>query len=246
MGGLVILEVLLGEDLSRDSIGSSPVLLCKPAPILSSIYQDQVNVMNTLSKLSHNLDSKVVVVRIAQGLVHLGKELLTLPPYHSEHFLLWYFRAISLIPECDKLTSRLQTTWSRRRIGNRLTSTCLSENRSTLGDASIKKDVEAQIPNYPNLPSKLICLLHNVTLYADPEIDEVYAQMTLQPVPSFDKEALLRSDLSMKVNKPHPEFFCKTLTASDTSTHGGFSVPRRADEVYEERDEENDEDIDHT
>ncbi|PHT61668.1 hypothetical protein T459_34490 [Capsicum annuum] len=175
MGGLVILEVLLGEDLSRDSIGSSPVLLCKPAPILSSIYQDQVNVMNTLSKLSHNLDSKVVV-----------------------------------------------------------------------GDASIKKDVEAQIPNYPNLLSKLICLLHNVTLYADPEIDEVYAQMTLQPVPSFDKEALLRSDLSMTVNKPHPEFFCKTLTASDTSTHGGFSVPRRADEVYEERDEENDEDIDHT
>lgn len=26
------------------------------------------------------------------------------------------------------------------------------------------------------------------------------------------------------------EFFCKTLTASDTSTHGGFSVPRRAAE----------------
>ncbi|KAK4354073.1 hypothetical protein RND71_026267 [Anisodus tanguticus] len=96
--------------------------------------------------------------------------------------------------------------------------------------ASIKKDVEAQIPNYPNLPSKLICLLHNVTLHADPETDEVYAQMTLQPVPSFDKEALLRSDLSMKANKPQSEFFCKTLTASDTSTHGGFSVPRRAAE----------------
>lgn len=25
-----------------------------------------------------------------------------------------------------------------------------------------------------------------------------------------------------------PHMFCKTLTASDTSTHGGFSVPRRA------------------
>lgn len=46
----------------------------------------------------------------------------------------------------------------------------------------------------------------------------------------FDQEALLRSDLSMKVNKPQTEFFCKTLTASDTSTHGGFSVPRRAAE----------------
>ncbi|XAR63770.1 hypothetical protein NMG60_11023837 [Bertholletia excelsa] len=96
--------------------------------------------------------------------------------------------------------------------------------------ASMKKDVDPQIPNYPNLPSKLLCLLHNVTLHADPETDEVYAQMTLQPVPSYDKEALLRSDLSMKANKPQTEFFCKTLTASDTSTHGGFSVPRRAAE----------------
>lgn len=96
--------------------------------------------------------------------------------------------------------------------------------------ASMKKDVDGQIPNYPNLPSKLICLLHNVTLHADPETDEVYAQMTLQPVPSFDKEALLRSEISMKINKPQSEFFCKTLTASDTSTHGGFSVPRRAAE----------------
>ncbi|KAK6247966.1 hypothetical protein QUC31_019531 [Theobroma cacao] len=96
--------------------------------------------------------------------------------------------------------------------------------------ASMKKDVDAQIPNYPNLPSKLLCLLHNVTLHADPETDEVYAQMTLQPVSAFDKEALLRSDLSLKANKPQPEFFCKTLTASDTSTHGGFSVPRRAAE----------------
>ncbi|KAL3623522.1 hypothetical protein CASFOL_032338 [Castilleja foliolosa] len=96
--------------------------------------------------------------------------------------------------------------------------------------ASMKKDVDAQIPNYPNLPSKLLCILHNVTLHADPETDEVYAQMTLQPVASFDKEALLRSDLSMKAHRPQTEFFCKTLTASDTSTHGGFSVPRRAAE----------------
>ncbi|XP_062115299.1 auxin response factor 19-like isoform X2 [Humulus lupulus] len=96
--------------------------------------------------------------------------------------------------------------------------------------ASMKKDVDAQIPNYPNLPSKLLCLLHSVTLHADPETDEVYAQMTLQPVHTVDKDALLRSDLALKTNKPQPEFFCKTLTASDTSTHGGFSVPRRAAE----------------
>ncbi|KAH9805570.1 auxin response factor 19 [Citrus sinensis] len=96
--------------------------------------------------------------------------------------------------------------------------------------ASMKKDIDGQIPNYPNLPSKLLCILLNVTLHADTETDEVYAQMTLQPVPSYDREALLRSDLALKSNKPQTEFFCKTLTASDTSTHGGFSVPRRAAE----------------
>lgn len=38
------------------------------------------------------------------------------------------------------------------------------------------------------------------------------------------------SDIGLKHNRQPTEFFCKTLTASDTSTHGGFSVPRRAAE----------------
>ncbi|KAK3131213.1 hypothetical protein QOZ80_6BG0503540 [Eleusine coracana subsp. coracana] len=96
--------------------------------------------------------------------------------------------------------------------------------------ASMQKDVDAHVPSYPNLPSKLICLLHNVTLHADPETDEVYAQMTLQPVTSYGKEALQLSELALKQPRPQTEFFCKTLTASDTSTHGGFSVPRRSAE----------------
>ncbi|KAL0697927.1 hypothetical protein Bca4012_054049 [Brassica carinata] len=95
--------------------------------------------------------------------------------------------------------------------------------------ASMQKQTEF-IPNYPNLPSKLICLLHSVTLHADTETDEVYAQMTLQPVNKYDREALLASDMGLKLNRQPTEFFCKTLTASDTSTHGGFSVPRRAAE----------------
>ncbi|CAM0946988.1 unnamed protein product [Alopecurus aequalis] len=94
----------------------------------------------------------------------------------------------------------------------------------------MQKDVEAHVPNYPNLPSKLICLLHSVTLQADPDTDEVYAQMTLQPVNTYAKEALQLSDLALRQARPQMEFFCKTLTASDTSTHGGFSVPRRAAE----------------
>ncbi|KAI3714478.1 hypothetical protein L6452_21432 [Arctium lappa] len=95
--------------------------------------------------------------------------------------------------------------------------------------ASMKKDTE-NIPSYPNLPAKLICMLHCVSLHADAETDEVYAQMTLQPVNKYDQEALLISEMGLKQNKQPAEFFCKTLTASDTSTHGGFSVPRRAAE----------------
>ncbi|KOM47659.1 hypothetical protein LR48_Vigan07g136300 [Vigna angularis] len=95
--------------------------------------------------------------------------------------------------------------------------------------ASMQKETDF-IPSYPNLPSKLICMLHNVALHADPETDEVYAQMTLQPVNKYEKEAILASDMGLKQNRQPTEFFCKTLTASDTSTHGGFSVPRRAAE----------------
>uniref|UniRef100_A0A2P2M9R9 Auxin response factor n=1 Tax=Rhizophora mucronata TaxID=61149 RepID=A0A2P2M9R9_RHIMU len=54
--------------------------------------------------------------------------------------------------------------------------------------------------------------------------------MTLQPVSKYDKSAILASEMGLKQSWQPAEFFCKTLTASDTSTHGGFSVPRRAAE----------------
>jgi len=95
--------------------------------------------------------------------------------------------------------------------------------------ASMHKELDT-IPSYPSLPSKLICKLLSLTLHADSETDEVYAQMTLQPVNKYDRDAMLASELGLKQNKQPVEFFCKTLTASDTSTHGGFSVPRRAAE----------------
>ncbi|KAK6264433.1 hypothetical protein QUC31_012594 [Theobroma cacao] len=96
--------------------------------------------------------------------------------------------------------------------------------------ASTNKEVDAHIPNYPSLPPQLICQLHNVTMHADVETDEVYAQMTLQPLsPQEQKEAYLPAELGTPSKQP-TNYFCKTLTASDTSTHGGFSVPRRAAE----------------
>ncbi|XP_039046355.1 26S proteasome non-ATPase regulatory subunit 2 homolog A [Hibiscus syriacus] len=114
------LEHLLqyGEQNIRRAVPLALGLLC--------ISNPKVNVMDTLSRLSHDSDSEVAMaavislgligagtnnariagmlrnlssyyykdasllfcVRIAQGLVHLGKGLLTLNPYHSERFLL--------------------------------------------------------------------------------------------------------------------------------------------------------------
>lgn len=45
-----------------------------------------------------------------------------------------------------------------------------------------------------------------------------------------EKDVFPIPDFGLKPSKHPSEFFCKTLTASDTSTHGGFSVPRRAAE----------------
>ncbi|KAK2434681.1 26S proteasome non-ATPase regulatory subunit 2 A [Trifolium repens] len=114
------LEHLLqyGEQNIRRAVPLALGLLC--------ISNPKVNVMDTLSRLSHDTDSEVAMaavislgligagtnnariagmlrnlssyyykdtsllfcVRIAQGLVHLGKGLLTLNPYHSDRFLL--------------------------------------------------------------------------------------------------------------------------------------------------------------
>ncbi|KAJ4879999.1 Auxin response factor 6 [Raphanus sativus] len=96
--------------------------------------------------------------------------------------------------------------------------------------ASTNKEVDAHTPNYPSLQPQLICQLHNVTMHADVETDEVYAQMTLQPLNAQEqKDPYLPAELGVPNRQP-TNYFCKTLTASDTSTHGGFSVPRRAAE----------------
>ncbi|KAK9062760.1 hypothetical protein SSX86_019950 [Deinandra increscens subsp. villosa] len=94
---------------------------------------------------------------------------------------------------------------------------------------STNRTATSQVPNYPNLPSQLLCQVLNATLHADKDTDEIYAQMSLRPVNS-EKDVLPIPDFGMKPSRHPNEFFCKTLTPSDTSTHGGFSVPRRAAE----------------
>lgn len=93
--------------------------------------------------------------------------------------------------------------------------------------SSISQAVNQQMLSY-KLPPQILCRVLNVNLHADQEMDEVYAQLTLVP-DSEKNEKCMEEQLSVPPSST-PHMFCKTLTASDTSTHGGFSVPRRAAE----------------
>ncbi|XP_044392275.1 uncharacterized protein [Triticum aestivum] len=41
--------------------------------------------------------------------------------------------------------------------------------------ATTKKTPNSRIPNYPSLPSQLLCQVHNITMHADKDANEVYA-----------------------------------------------------------------------
>ncbi|KAL0354982.1 UNVERIFIED_CONTAM: Auxin response factor 2A [Sesamum radiatum] len=97
-------------------------------------------------------------------------------------------------------------------------------------EASTNQSADQQMPVY-NLPPKILCRVVNVHLKAEPDTDEVFAQVTLMPEPNQDENAVKKEPLPAPPPRFHVHSFCKTLTASDTSTHGGFSVLRRhADE----------------
>lgn len=96
--------------------------------------------------------------------------------------------------------------------------------------ASTNQVADQQMPVY-NLPAKILCRVVNVLLKAEPETDEVFAQVTLIPDSNKDESAVEKEPPPPSLPRPQVRSFCKTLTASDTSTHGGFSVLRRhADE----------------
>ncbi|KAJ0973535.1 hypothetical protein J5N97_021494 [Dioscorea zingiberensis] len=97
-------------------------------------------------------------------------------------------------------------------------------------EASTNQVADQQMPIY-NLPWKILCRVVNVELKAEPDTDEVYAQVTLLPEMKQDETSVEKETLPSPPPRTHVHSFCKTLTASDTSTHGGFSVLRRhADE----------------
>ncbi|KAK2987006.1 hypothetical protein RJ640_024904, partial [Escallonia rubra] len=92
-------------------------------------------------------------------------------------------------------------------------------------EASTHQGLDQQLPSF-NLPAKILCKVMHVQLRAEPETDEVYAQLTL--LPETDQCEVTSPDPPLsEPPKCTVHSFCKTLTASDTSTHGGFSVLRR-------------------
>ncbi|WJX50272.1 ADP-ribosylation factor 4, variant 3 [Trifolium repens] len=96
-----------------------------------------------------------------------------------------------------------------------------------------------EIPTY-DLQPQIFCRVVNIQLLANKENDEVYTQVTLLPQAEFAEMHMEGKEVEElegdeegdggSPTKSTPHMFCKTLTVSDTSTHGGFSVPRRAAE----------------
>lgn len=90
-----------------------------------------------------------------------------------------------------------------------------------------------------DVPPHVICRVVEVQLRAEAATDEVYAQLSvIAESEGFEKQSQGGAEgegeevdeVDSGGQSPIPHMFCKTLTASDTSTHGGFSVPRRAAE----------------
>ncbi|XP_023746167.2 auxin response factor 9 isoform X2 [Lactuca sativa] len=92
-------------------------------------------------------------------------------------------------------------------------------------EASTNQELNQRIPLF-NLKSKILCRVVHTQLMAEQDTDEVYAQITL--LPEIDQSDPTSPDESLaEPVRPTVHSFCKVLTASDTSTHGGFSVLRK-------------------
>ncbi|XP_047341158.1 auxin response factor 9-like isoform X2 [Impatiens glandulifera] len=92
-------------------------------------------------------------------------------------------------------------------------------------EASTNQELNQRIPLF-DPPSKILCSVSHIKLMAEQDSDEVYAQVTLMP--EQDPHEPKSPNLSpTELPRPTVHSFTKVLTASDTSTHGGFSVLRK-------------------
>ncbi|KAL0297510.1 UNVERIFIED_CONTAM: Auxin response factor 9 [Sesamum radiatum] len=92
-------------------------------------------------------------------------------------------------------------------------------------EASTNQELNQRKPMF-NLPPKILCRVFDIQLMAEQDTDEVYAQITLMPE-ADQPEPTSPDDAPDEPPRPVVHSFCKVLTASDTSTHGGFSVLRK-------------------
>ncbi|MCO5615040.1 hypothetical protein L7F22_069328 [Adiantum nelumboides] len=97
--------------------------------------------------------------------------------------------------------------------------------------ALTQQDCCQQLPN-PGLSSRILCRVIHRELRAEVDTDEVYAKISLFPEKEESADMLLEKTKQDEVAlQPQPKsstrLFIKILTASDTSTHGGFSVLRK-------------------
>ncbi|KDP44041.1 hypothetical protein JCGZ_05508 [Jatropha curcas] len=81
----------------------------------------------------------------------------------------------------------------------------------------------------PRIHALILCRVAAVKYLADSETDEVYAKISLFPLPNNELnfgEEMGICDNNNGNNTEKPASFAKTLTQSDANNGGGFSVPR--------------------
>ncbi|KAK1415496.1 hypothetical protein QVD17_31278 [Tagetes erecta] len=83
---------------------------------------------------------------------------------------------------------------------------------------------DGDVPNIPNyhLPSKVLCKVVDVVLKADPDSEEVFAEIVLLPN-NEEGEGLTFRSVPQKIPASS---FRKILSISDASTHGGCGLPK--------------------
>ncbi|XP_011624034.1 auxin response factor 18 [Amborella trichopoda] len=80
----------------------------------------------------------------------------------------------------------------------------------------------------PTVPPYLLCRVTAVKFLADPETDEVFARIRLDPIKNegYEDDCEGFADSNGMDCAEKPSSFAKTLTQSDANNGGGFSVPR--------------------
>ncbi|THG04516.1 hypothetical protein TEA_010707 [Camellia sinensis var. sinensis] len=198
--------------------------------------KDKVGTLTSRTRAPHNSTSSMedFVYKSGNKLVELSQCLLqhNIGLYHRTRFLSKLGALRILGPANDALYKELWHACAGPlvtvpREGERVY--YFPQGHMEQLEASTHQGLDQQLPSF-NLPAKILCKVMNVQLRAEQETDEVYAQITL--LPEADQSEVTSSDPPLpEPQKCNVHSFCKTLTASDTSTHGGFSVLRRhADE----------------